>query len=216
MFPAAPLQTGREVLPHPAFHQTFFPAPFRSGSSCCFRSVALLGSVSAPGGNLQRSGYRSVVRLPGLPSPEVLLSSGCGGTMPGSDSLSDPCGARGGPLQFRIRLWARSISHTPGGSSEVQFQGLPSFRGLRSRCPSSAPPGPLPLQARVNITARQSSLDATDRAFARPPSEDFVNGLRRPDFAGRRRLATRQLGLYRDRTFTGKPDPAFLDTRSGC
>jgi hypothetical protein len=30
------------------------------------------------------------------------------------------------------------------------------------------------------------------------------------------RSATRQLGLYRDRTFTGKPDLAYLDTRSAA
>src|SRR6266852_4754845 len=47
-------------------------------------------------------------------------------------------------------------------------------------------------------------------------TEDFVSGLRRRDFAPfsiRRRSATRRLGPYRDRTFTGKPRTASLDTQ---
>jgi len=59
---------------------------------------------------------------------------------------------------------------------------------------------------------RQTSLDAADCRFACPPFEGFVSGLQRPDFAGRRRSATRLLGRYRDRTFTGKPHKAYLDT----
>src|SRR6266567_8077676 len=48
------------------------------------------------------------------------------------------------------------------------------------------------------------------------PKEDFVSGLRRRDFSPfsiRRRSATRRLGPYRDRTFTGKPLTASLDTQ---
>ena len=66
------------------------------------------------------------------------------------------------------------------------------------------------------VTTLQTSLDAADCQLARPPREDFVSGLRRGDFAPfsiRRRSATRRLGPYRDRTFTGKPLTASLDTR---
>ena len=63
------------------------------------------------------------------------------------------------------------------------------------------------------LTTRQTSRDAADCRVARPPREDFVSGLRRPDFAGRRRSATRRLDPCRDRTFTGKPNQAYLDTR---
>ena len=99
----------------------------------------------------------------------------------------------------------------------MRFQGLPRFRGLHPRCPGSAPPCPLRSPAWVNITTRQSSRNATDRAFARPTFLHFVSGLHRRDFARRCRSATRQLGLYRDRTLTGKPVQAYLDTRRvGC
>jgi len=50
VFPAAPLRTGREVLPHPALHQTFFPVTFAPGSSSRFRSVAFSRECSSPEG----------------------------------------------------------------------------------------------------------------------------------------------------------------------
>src|SRR5947209_3177154 len=59
---------------------------------------------------------------------------------------------------------------------------------------------------------RQTSRHAADCRFARPPAEGFVSGLRRTDFAARRHSATRRLGPYRDRTFTGKLIRASLDT----
>src|SRR6266542_1420801 len=70
----------------------------------------------------------------------------------------------------------------------------------------------LPWSPRGCLTTRQPSLHAADCRFARPPREGFVSGLRRADFAARRRSATRRLGPYRDRTYTGKPLGAYLDT----
>jgi hypothetical protein len=50
--------------------------------------------------------------------------------------------------------------------------------------------------------------------LAGPLSLGFTGGIS-PASLPRCRSATRQLGLYRDRTFTGKPDQAYLDTRTG-
>ena len=60
---------------------------------------------------------------------------------------------------------------------------------------------------RVKLTMRQTSRHATDCRFACLPFEDVVSGLHRRDFSRdslRCRSATRRLGPYRDRTFTGK------------
>jgi len=136
--------------------------------------------------------------------------------MSGSDSLRDllrapreglssswsDCPHVPSPLHRRV-LGGCALTGSPFFSTSVAFDA--------QRAPAAQarlPLGPLWLPTQVNLTVRQSSLDATDRTVARPPCEDFVSGLRRPDFAGRRRSATRQLGLYRDRTCTGKPDQA--------
>jgi hypothetical protein len=125
----------------------------------------------------------------------------------------------------------------PGPTVRTFHLGVPSgpCRGVLDGCASKVFPASLAFDAQrapaartrlplvprrclrgFNLTTRQSSRNATDRAFARPPCEDFVSGLHRRDFARRCRSATRRLGPYLGRTFTGKPDQAYLDTRSGC
>ena len=151
----------------------------------------------------QRARLRPRVRLPGLPSVGVLLSPHlvtvlCPAPTPSrqavvraeeglSSSPTDcPCMPR--PLHRRVL----------GGCTSQVFPASVAFAHLcRARLPLVRPwPG--------GITMRQTSRNAAACRFARRPQDGFDRGLRRPDFAGRRRSATRRLGPYRDRTFTGK------------
>ena len=73
---------------------------------------------------------------------------------------------RGGSPQFPSPPSERSTPSTPGSSSELQFQDLRSFRGLRRDGLGSALP--LPTQRAGTLTARQASLNAADRSVAPP------------------------------------------------
>jgi hypothetical protein len=73
---------------------------------------------------------------------------------------------RGGSPQFPPPPSERSTPSTPGSSSELQFQDLRSFRGLRRDGLGSALPIPHPKAG--TLTARQASLDAADRSVAPP------------------------------------------------
>lgn len=138
-----------------------------------------------------------------------------GGTLPGSDSLSLLLRASEEGLSSSVsdcscipRPLRRGV---PGGCTSQGFTASVAFAVFS--------PARLPLVPRFPrgcLTTRQTSRDAADCRVARLPKEDVVSGLRRPDFAGRRRSATRRLGPYRDRTFTGKPLTASLDTPEVC
>ena len=137
--------------------------------------------------------------------------------MPGSDSLSVPLRAdRGGPLQFLCQT-VRTF-HLPyaGGflagafpSSSLRPWPSPSGSGLGSPLSGAVScPGLTSRRGRVRVMLR------TVRSLA-PLSGTLSAGFTgwiSPASLPRCRSATRQLGLYRDRTFTSKPDKAYLDT----
>ena len=105
-------------------------------------------------------------------------------------SLDCPCMPR--PLRRRVL----------GGCASQILTASVAFADLRPARLPLVPPSPGGC-----LTTRQTSLHAADCRVARPPEEGFVSGLRRGDFAPfsiRRRSATRRLGPYRNRTFTGK------------
>jgi len=207
VFPSAPLRTVREVLPHhPLRGYPLSPRPSANGASRRLQpgpvnGRLLLGWLVPEGTHPQRSAGPALVWLRGLPSGRVLLSLACSRYYA---PLRLPLGwlapDRGGPLQFRVGRSRRSASLTPEGSWGLHFPGLHPFRGLRPALRGSAPSCPA---CAGGITGRQTSLYATDRRFACLPFEGFVSGLRRRDLARRRRSATRRLGPYRDRTYTG-------------
>ena len=143
-FPAAPPQTGREVLPHPAFHRTVGPLLSVAGSSWPSGRSPFSGA-DQPSGHYSggpvrsaRSGCQAFPprKLCCLPAPAVL----CPAPTPSrlvhtrteeglSSSVSgSPCIPR--PL-------------TPEGSWRLRFPGLHRFHGLRRLAPGSAPPCPL-------------------------------------------------------------------------
>jgi hypothetical protein len=80
----------------------------------------------------------------------------------------------------------------PSPSRERLGSLLSRCRGAERRC-------------RLRLMRRTTGL----LAF---PDEGWVSGLRRLHCGRRRRAATRPLGRYRDRTCTGKPSQASLDT----
>src|SRR6266571_7440778 len=92
-------------------------------------------------------------------------------------ALSSPSPCRFIPAhpQFPPPPSERSEPHTPGGSSGLRLQALHPFPGLRPDDPGSAPPPPCPKAGA--FTARQASLDATDRSVA-SPNGAFDAGLR--------------------------------------
>ena len=93
---------------------------------------------------LRWPGTVRVARLPGLPAPEVMLSSGSIGTMPGSDSLS--VGSRLLPRRASpvpcSTIPAFHVPNTPEGSWRLLFPGLHLVHGLRRLAPGSAPSCP--------------------------------------------------------------------------
>jgi hypothetical protein len=115
-----------------------------------------------------------------LPSPAVMLSARLNQyydhlrrppgwlALPGSSPVigrhapAEPRSlpGRGGPLQFPPPLSERSEPPTPGSPSRLHFQDLHRFHGLRPWYPGSALP--------QHLTARQASLDVTDRSVAHP------------------------------------------------
>jgi hypothetical protein len=151
-----------------------------------------------------------MVRLPGLPSDGVLLSP--------------PCRR----YYARLRLPRGRKRPGPRRASPVPRRTLPAFHVpyaggfLTAALPRASPrPWPSPLPCGLGslliplpgcVTTPQTSLHATDGRVACPPREDVVSGLRRRDFARRRRSATRRLGPYRDRTCTGQLNAASLVT----
>jgi hypothetical protein len=138
-----------------------------------------------------------------LPSPAVLLSArvdryyGRLRRPPGSRSTSRlntgyrtrhsdihrrRLPGRGGPPQFPPPPSERSAPPTPGSSSGLQIQALRPFHGLRRERRGSALPSSRPQAG--TLTARQASLDATDRSVA-PPNGALDTGLRPGPFPDR-------------------------------
>jgi hypothetical protein len=210
VFPAAPLRTGREVLPHPALHR---PSA---------RSLSGPALAQASGRSPRRGADQPRRAL--LPAARLLKRGPA--ARPSLDQRSVVAGRltvlcpAPTPSRWAVAPGEEGLSSSWSDCPHVPF---PIRRGVLRGCPSKVfptslafafaaqarlPLGPWRSPARVNLTARQDSRYATDRTLARPPEEDFVSGLRRPDLAARRRSATRQLGLYLGRTFTGKPDQA--------
>jgi hypothetical protein len=137
-----------------------------------------------------------------LPSPAVLLSARLDryhgrlrrppGTRPGSTPVIGRAAptaprrrppGRGGPPQFPPPPSERSAPSTPASSSGLQLQALHPFHGLRRERRGSALPSPHP-KGRAALTARQASLDATDRSVA-PPNGALDAGLRPGPFPDR-------------------------------
>jgi hypothetical protein len=87
VFPTAPPQTGHEVLPHPAFHRTFLPLPFRAGSSSWFRTVACLRSGEPKRAISSGPVPRAWSGCQAFPHRKLCCLPVACGTMPGSDSL---------------------------------------------------------------------------------------------------------------------------------
>jgi hypothetical protein len=217
-FPATPLRTVRAVLPHTALPRSVTPRQGQAPSE----NDRLLTGGSALRALTQRLSFRSVIRLPGLPSGGVLLSPPCKRYYARLRLPLGPVPARLAPLPHLLTQagLSRSPSDCPclprplrrgvlGGCTSQGFTASMAFADLRAaRLPLA--PGSL----RGCLTTPQTARDAADCRWARPPEEGFVSGLRRGDFAPfsmRRRSATRRLGPYRDRTCTGKPLGAYLD-----
>src|SRR5437016_2376797 len=149
--------------------------------------VPSLPTVLCPAPTPSGPGSSAARTAPSLPTQEGL-----------SSSVND-CPDIPRPLRRRVLNGCTS----QGFTASVAFT-----QHSRVRLPLSPLPG--------CVTTLQTSRNAADCRLARPPEEGFVSGLRRGDFAPfsiRRRSATRRLGPYRDRTFTGKPLTASLDTR---
>ena len=89
-------------------------------------------------------------------------------------------------------------------------QVFPTSIGLRLSGPGSAPPCPLHAEAPNGAAdfALCCGLQVCSPSLMRTLSAGIDAGLS----ASRRRPATRRLGPYRDRTLTGKPNTACLDT----
>jgi hypothetical protein len=139
--------------------------------------------------------YGRLRRPAGWPSP----SRSPGYRTPRSDACPQPPGQRG-PPQFPPSPSKRSAPSTPGGSWRLHVQGLHRFHGLRPEGRGSAPPPPA---SAGTFTARQASLDATDRLVA-PPSQGLRRCASTPGVSPRRRQpATGPPGSYPDRTHTG-------------
>ena len=109
-----------------------------------------------------------------------------------------------------VGLSLHSVSLTPEGSSWL-LPVLHHFHGLHPSVPGSAPSCPrlrggACRRGRVRVMLRTAGLLAF---LTKTLSAGFDAGVS----PGRRRSATRRLDPYRDRTFTGKPNVAYLDTR---
>ena len=74
---------------------------------------------------------------------------------------------------------------------------------------------PFALFSETFLTIRQNSLYVTVCIIARPSYRGyFIHSLSTLHYCNAPSLATRLTGDYRDRTYTGKCSPAFLDTRN--
>ena len=102
---------------------------------------------------------------------------------------------RDGYPTFRAELSPRSDPTTPAGSSVLRLQGLRTSHGLRPGYNGSAPASSAFDACAGFLIVRTAALLAA--------LGDFVVGLRRLRLHSRRPPATRLLGHYRDRTFTG-------------
>ena len=73
---------------------------------------------------------------------------------------------------------------------------------------------PFALFSETFLTIRQNSLYVTVCIIARPSYRGyFIHSLSTLHYCNAPSLATRLTGDYRDRTYTGKCGPAFMDTR---
>src|SRR5207244_3230930 len=73
------------------------------------------------------------------------------------DGADGPRPCRGGLLQFRVRLSARSISHTPGGSLWVQVQVLPHVHRPSPSLPRLGSPL-VPCGCPLGLTSRRGRV----------------------------------------------------------
>ena len=215
-FPATPLRTVREVLPHTALPRI---VTHRRGRTPVGERSPVIGWISL-------AGTHPAALLP-VRDPAARPSLGRGSVVPALQTVLCPAPTPSGPgptAAHTAPLLAQeglssSVNDCPDiprplrrrvldGCTSQGFTASVAF-ALESR--ARLPLVPLP----GCVTTLQTSLDAADCQLARPPREGFVSGLRRGDFAPfsiRRRSATRRLGPYRDQTFTGKPNAASLDT----
>ena len=116
-----------------------------------------------------------------------------------------------GSLQFRTTLFIHTASFIPRDSSvlfssfftrSMVFAHIPRAQLLFALLPETF------------LTIRQNSLYVTVCIIARPSYRGyFIHSLSTLHYCNAPSLATRLTGDYRDRTFTGKCDPASLDTR---
>jgi len=206
-FPATPLRTVREVLPHTALPRIVTHRRGRTPGGERSLVCGWIGLVSTHPAALlpacDPAARPSLGRGSVVPSPPAVLcpapSPSRRAHAPTEEGLSSsprdcPCIPR--PLRRRVL----------GGCTSQGFTASVAFANLS--------PARLPLVLQLPggcLTARQTSRHAADCRFACRPEDGFDSGLHRPDFAGRRRSATRRLGPYRDRTYTGKPLGAYLD-----
>jgi hypothetical protein len=204
-FPATPLRTVRKVLPDTALPRIV--AHRRGRTPVGERSLVCgwIGLVSTHPAALLPAcdpaarpslSQRSVVAdlravLCPAPTPSRLAVALAEEGL--SRSLTDcPCLPR--PLHRRVLDGCAS-------------QGFPASVAFAAWSPARLPL--VPGSSRGCLTMRQTSRDAADCRLARRPKGGFDSGLRRLDFARRRRSTTRRLGPYRGRTSTGKPIRAF-------
>ncbi len=117
--------------------------------------------------------YYGRLRLPPGSPPTSRLCAGYRARRSSSRSHRPP--GRVGSPQFPPPPSERSAPHTPGGSSGLHSRLWHPFPGLRPDDPGSAPPLSCPKAG--GLTARQASLDATDRSVA-SPNGAFDAGLR--------------------------------------
>ena len=117
-----------------------------------------------------------------------------------------------GSLQFRTTLFIHTASSIPRASSVL----LSSFF-TRSMVFAHIPKAQLPflLFSETILTIRQNSLNVTVCMIACTFYQDyFIHSLSTLYYYSAPSLATRLTGDYRDRTYTGKCDPASLDTQN--
>jgi hypothetical protein len=207
-FPATPLRTGREVLPHPALPRIVTHrrgrtpdgerSPRKGWISLASTHPAVLLPMCDPAAGPSLAGSSVVSRLLAVLCPAPTPSRrACASTEEGlSSSLTDcPCIPR--PRRRGVLDGCASQGFTASVAfADLRAARLPLVSGPLRRC----------------LTTRQPSLHAADCRFACRPQDGLDSGLHRPDFAGRCRSATRRLGPYRGQTFTGKPIRASLDT----
>ena len=98
------------------------------------------------------------------------------------------------------------------GFLRAAFQFLHTFHGFHPCTQDSA--SLCSLFRVLFLTIRQNSLYVTVCIIARPSYRGyFIHSLSTLHYCNAPSLATRLTGNYRDQTFTGKCDPASLDTQ---